>query len=312
MNPTKSSVFLPTLAILTTVVFWGMSFVSSKVILNAGVPPLTMVFLRFLCASVILLPIFKRVQPGHRIQPGQRLPLILSGLFGVTIYFFFEATGIRLTSASSASMITATIPIFTILAEFLFYKTRVPWYKGIGVALSIIGVYFILQRSQHQGTPQSLTGNLLMLGACMSWVTYIMLSKNLKKSFSGLALTTYQTLCGTLFLLPLALLEYRQWVPIGLTTWLNILYLAIFCSALGFFLYIYALSKLGSVVISSYINLIPVVSVTGGIILLKESIGPYQILGGITIIAGVFVVNLRSRAGILQKKNYKRPLNKEI
>ena len=56
------------LAITVTVIFWGMSFVSSKTILNAGVPPFTMAFLRFLIASVLLFPIFKKLEPDTSIN----------------------------------------------------------------------------------------------------------------------------------------------------------------------------------------------------------------------------------------------------
>ena len=78
------------LAITITVLFWGMSFVSSKTILNAGVPPFTMAFLRFLIASVLLYPIFKKLEPGTRIIRKDLPVLVVSALFGVTIYFLFE------------------------------------------------------------------------------------------------------------------------------------------------------------------------------------------------------------------------------
>ena len=131
-----------------------------------------------------------------------------------------------------------------------------------------------------------------MLGACLSWVIYIISSKRISDSFSGIALTTYQTLLGTLFLLPLALLERDSWIPISPVAWLNILYLAVFCSAISYFLYIYSLSYLDSVIVSSYTNLIPVVSTLGGIFFLGEKITLQQILGGLIVIAGVFIVNM--------------------
>ena len=138
------SILLPNLALLTTVSFWGFSFVSSKFILNTGFPPLTLAFFRFFLASVIFFPISRVIEPGSTIKKNDLLPLIATSLFGITIYFFFETTGIKLTSASNAALIIASIPIFTIIAEYVFYKTAVQWYKVLGVLLSIVGVYLII------------------------------------------------------------------------------------------------------------------------------------------------------------------------
>ncbi len=160
--------------------------------------------------------------------------------------------------------------------------------------MSMAGVYFIIKRGQPgENNPQALWGNLLMLGACLSWVAYILISKGLNAKLSGLALTAYQSLFGALFLLPLALLEYSLWRPIPPIAWINIIYLAVFCSAISYFLYIYSLSHLDSVVVSSYVNLIPVVSALGSTFILGEEITAQQILGGLIVIAGVYIVNLK-------------------
>ncbi len=134
-----------------------------------------------------------------------------------------------------------------------------------------------------------------MFGACFSWVAYILLSKNLHTRLSDLAITTYQSIFGTIFLIPLAIVEYRQWVPITLPAVVSLLYLAILSSAVGNFLYVYALSRLGPVSISPYLNLIPIVGVIGGIVLQGDRVTPAQEIGGAVIIAGVLMVNWRQR-----------------
>jgi len=280
------------------VLFWGLSFVSSKTILNTGMPPMTMVCIRFVIATVVLNLFLRRFDPGARLR-GRDVPsLAASGLVGVTIYFFFESRGIRLTSASHASLIIAVIPVVTVLAEAVFFRARIPWLSGAGVVLSVVGVVFVVQRP-GTGTAGSisLAGDLFMFGACASWVLYIILSKNLHKRLSEIAITAYQSLFGTIFLIPLALLEMRQWVPVTLSAGLNLAYLAVFCSALSNFLYVYALSRLGPIAISPFINLIPVVGVLGGVALLGESIGWTQILGGAVILAGVLMVSRHQPAG---------------
>jgi drug/metabolite transporter (DMT)-like permease len=219
------------------------------------------------------------------------VPLAISGLFGVTVYFFFESRGIRLTSASHASLIIAVIPVVTVIAETILFRTRISLLTGLGIALSVAGVVFVVQRPGAPRGGGSLAGDLFMFGACVSWVVYIILSKNLHQRLSEIAITAYQSLFGTAFLVPLALLEMHQWVPITLAAGLNLAYLAVFCSALSNFLYVYALSALGPIAVSPYINLIPVVGVLGGVVLLRESLVWSQLVGGAVILAGVLLVS---------------------
>jgi drug/metabolite transporter (DMT)-like permease len=124
-----------------------------------------------------------------------------------------------------------------------------------------------------------------------------MLSRDLHSSLSDLAITAYQAVFGTAFLAPLALSEHAQWVPITPLAAFNLLYLAVFCSSMGNFLYVYALSRLGPVAVSPSINLIPVVGVLGGVLLLGESVSWPQIAGGAVIVAGVAIVGRRQAAG---------------
>jgi drug/metabolite transporter (DMT)-like permease len=276
------------------VLFWGLSFVSSKTILNTGVPPMTMVCIRFVVATILLNVVARRLDPGARLRRKDALPLLLSGLFGVTIYFFFESRGIKLTSASHASLIIAIIPVITVAAEALFFRTRVSWLTIAGIVLSVGGVALVVRRPGAASGSVSLAGDLFMFGACVSWVVFVLLSRNLHKRLSDIAITAYQSLFGTIFLIPLALLEHGLWVPITLAAGLNLAYLAVFCSAFSNFLYIFALSRLGPIAVSPYVNLIPVVGVLGGVALLGESVVWSQIAGGAVILAGVVMVNRKT------------------
>ncbi len=283
----RATRLLPVLAILATVLVWGMSFVSSKTILNAGVPPMTMVCLRFLLTSAILGPTMRVVEPRAKLGLRQVPLLVLSGLAGVTIYFFFESRGIRLTNASHASLIIGTIPVFTVVAESVLFRTRIRWVAAAGIALSVAGVFLLVRGSIAGGT---VAGDLFMFGACMSWVAYNMLSRDLHKGMSDLAITAWQAIFGTAFLVIFALLEYRQWVPLSPLVIANLVFLAVLSSAVSNFLYVYALSRLGPVVVTSFLNLIPAVSAVAGTLILGEVLGLWQIVGGVVIVAGVFLV----------------------
>jgi drug/metabolite transporter (DMT)-like permease len=288
---------LPILAVLGAMFFWGLSFVSSKAILNTGFPPMTMVATRFLIASIVLIPLQRRLDPDFRLKKRDRLFLFLSALFGIFFYFLCESRGIKYTSASNAALITAAIPALTVGVEYLLFRNSIRWFQGLGIALSIVGVYFVVQRTPGQ-YDRALLGNLLMFGACLSWVAYNMFSRNLHRGLQGVNLITFQSVIGTVLLLPVALGEARSWSVGSLGVWLNLLYLGVVCTALSFFLYLYALARLGPVRVTSFINLLPVVSVIGGMVILGERLLAVQMIGGAVIILGVFLVNRpgRSRA----------------
>ena len=286
------------LAVWGTVLFWGLSFVASKTVLSAGVPPMTMVTIRFVAATVILNLLLRRFDPGARLRRKDILPLLASGLCGVTIYFFFESRGIKLTSASHASLIVAVIPVVTVAAEAIFFRTRISWLVAVGIALSVVGVVFVVGRPRAGSAGAfSPAGDLFMFGACAAWVGYIILCKNLHTRLSDIAITAYQSLFGTIFLIPFCLLERGQWVTITPAAWFSLAYLAVFCSALSNFLYVYALSRLGPISVSPYLNLIPVVGVLGGMTLLGENVKWIQLVGGVIILAGVFLVSRHQPAG---------------
>ena len=136
-----------------------------------------------------------------------------------------------------------------------------------------------------------------MLGACLSWVAYVVLSRDLHEPLAGLSLTAYQAAVGAVTLLPFALSEIGSWRLPSLAVWLNILYLGVFCSGVADFFYMYALARLGPVLTSSFTNLIPFIGALGGLVLLGEKLSWIQVAGGLAVIGGVFLVNRRPPRG---------------
>lgn len=286
-----SDKLLANLAMLITVTLWGMSFISIKTAVSE-VPPVTLALLRFMIASAILLTITKKVEPTVKLQRRDFGKMAIAGFFGITLYFYLENTGISLTTASSAALITAIIPILAIALDMLVFKTKIPFVQSLGIIGAMSGAYLaITANGQLDFSSQTFKGNLCIVGAMLSWSLYTLLNKSLNGKYSGLYLTTYQTLFGTMFLIPLSLFEYSQWHFFSWSALGNIFYLAICCSALGYFLYIYALSKLDVTITTLYLNLMSIIGVMSGHFFLDEIIFPTQILGGIIILLSIILIN---------------------
>jgi len=278
-------------AIIFTTILWGLSFVSIKITV-AVIPPMTLALLRFLIASGILLFLLKKVEPSARLNRKDIPSMAVSGLLGVTAYYYFQNNGVKMTTASAASMIIAIIPILTLIGDFLIFKTKLSLVKMLSVILSLGGVYLIVSAAPP-GSQDSLIGNLFMLGSALSWVAYTLITRPLSARYSQLAVVTYQTLFGTLALIPFVFFETWEWQLVNDLVILHLIYLGVFCSALANYLYVYAMGELGVSRVSVFINFIPVVSVLSGLAFLHETVSELQILGGIVILFSVYLVNRR-------------------
>ncbi|WP_110954304.1 DMT family transporter [Anaerosinus massiliensis] len=297
-----SPVTLANLAMIITMIAWGTSFISTKIVLKE-VPPITLAFIRFFITSIILYGIIKKTEPNTFVASADKWRLALIGFIGISIYFYLENTGIKFTSASNASLITSFVPILSIALNMLFFKARLSGLEAIGVFIGIIGAYLtITANGTIDFTSDNFKGNLYMIGAMIAWAIYTLLSKKMQKKYSGLCILTYQTIFATLSLIPFTLLEYNTWQTISATSFLHILYLASICSALGYFLYGYALKTVDVVITTLYLNCVPVVGVISGYLILNETILPIQIFGGMIIIAGIFIANLNHTLALFSKK----------
>lgn len=279
-------------------VMWGLSFIFSKTALSEGMPSMTLAFCRYLLTAAIMLPICLKAEGSVRLHRWVPLAL-LSTLLGVTVYYFFEYAGLQRTTASAASLILALVPMFTLLLRVAFFRERISAVRWGAVALSLIGAYFVVTTGgEGAGT---LAGNLLMICACLCWTGYILATTRLIASCSALRVTTWQAIAGSATLCPFALMEHERWIPVSPKAWLCVLLLAAVCSALCYMLYNQAMRAVDSLTVSLTINLNPVAACIGGALLLHETLGGMQLLGGALIVLSMIVDTLET-SGVLAKK----------
>lgn len=291
----RSTQILGNLAIFLAVLFWGLSFVSMKQLINSGIPPFTMIAIRYALVCLFFTVFCAVIQRPSKKTAQDHWLLFWSGFVGITTYFIFESKGIELTTASSASMIIATVPIYSMLVDIFYFKNQVKVIQWAGIFLSIAGVFLIIRPdTAFSLSKNQFIGNMLMIGACFSWVLYSILSKKLHYRFSSIEISAFQSFYAAWPFFLLSLMEKSSWVPIVGVHWLHFLFLALICSVLSYFLYQVALKNLGITIVSAYINLIPVVGVIGSVWLLQETVSFSQVLGGGIVIVSLFLVNQKT------------------
>ncbi len=275
------------------VVVWGLSFVATRYAVRE-IPPLTLAFLRFLVALVVLWPWVRRSL--RRIDPtrAERRDLFLMGLFGVTLAFVFENLGLARTTAAHGSIIVATTPIATAAFEAARDR-RLPGPVAIaGLVLAMVGVLLIV--GGDASGEAGLIGDLLMVGTVIVWVAYGFLTLRMSRRFPVGAITNVAILWGVVTLAPLALAELAitgipRPSPGALAA---VVALGVLCSALAYVAWNQALTVLGVTATNSLIYGIPVVAVIGAVWLLDEPLTVEIVIGGILVLAGLVAANLRA------------------
>jgi drug/metabolite transporter (DMT)-like permease len=280
------------LANIVCVLFWGFSFISIKVAV-AVFPPMTLGAIRFAIAIIILF-IMYRLNVREKLQAADLPYLAGSGLAGVTFYFFCENNGVALVTASEASIIVAAIPVLTMTCEWLAAKLRqtgaprLGRRRWLGVFISVAGVAMVAKVSFS--VSGSIAGYVYMGGAALCWVAYGFLTRPLfDRKRSRIYIVFWQNFFGFLGFLPFAVLEYGSWATPTMPVLFHVLFLAICCSALGYWLYARALETLGVSVSSVFINLIPVVTVIAGFFILGDRLTLFQWAGAALVLCGVYL-----------------------
>ena len=202
---------LAVLFILLDVLFWGFSFISTKVVLSQ-IPPISIALFRQIIAVMTLIILLTLTGTKLKIARRDAGYIVLASFFGIVMYFVLENTGLLYTTASNASMIVASLPIFTIFAEALLFRLRVTGGMILCLILSTIGVALVVTVDGRLDLSSlRLWGNLLVMGAIISWVIYTILNRRLSESYPSLTLTTFQSAASIILFIPLVIPEMGRW-----------------------------------------------------------------------------------------------------
>jgi drug/metabolite transporter (DMT)-like permease len=280
---------LPFAALTAMALLFGLSFVVTKFALES-IPPFTLIFLRFSIASLLLGAIYFRRRTTRPLR-ADRWRMFFVSLIVPGLYFLAETYGLKLSSATSVSLLISTIPIFAAIFAFLIMKEGIGFWRGVAITLSIVGVATIISADGGRVAAWRMiqVGNLLGLGAAVCAGLYMALGRDLMTRYSPLTMTTFQAFFAVAIFLPLAGTELftHGWQGVGPFTLLSVIYLALFCSVLAFFLWNYGISRLEASKAAVFTNLVPVFTVLGASIFLGERILPAQLFGGALVIGGV-------------------------
>jgi drug/metabolite transporter (DMT)-like permease len=271
---------------------WGGMYVVVKVVVSV-IPPLELVWIRYIVAIVALLIIGFITRQKWRIEKRYFLIIIAIGIIGNAISIVAQETGTMLSTAQMGAIITSSTPAFMVIFARLLLKERLTLKKGFSVFLATIGVFLIVGIGDVDLS--SKLGGLSLLLAALTWALMSVLVKLLPNDYSQIVVTTYSILVALIVLTPFVLPRLDE-INISQLThptiWGGLLYLGVISTAFGFLLWNRGLQMLNASSGGIFFFFQPVVGTLLGWLILEESIGVTFWIGSILILAGVlFVIN---------------------
>ena len=295
------------LAIVFAAFLWGSAGVVAKILLTR-LDPFVINFYRYLLASLVILPFFLKEKKAH--LPWQTLILIsLLTAFNVNLFYI----GLQTTTANSAYLIGASVPLLTaFLAKFMI-KEQVSMKKILGVLTGLSGALMIviLPAIEHgQMVSGDLTGNIVISVGVLLWAFYTIISRHSISTgkVSPLVFSAFNffTTTGVSFLF--AITTKQQFFSPGVlqpTYVLTLLYTAIMVTVVTYVLFSWAVQHIAATTASlkEYLQLF--FGLLLNTLILGEAITAGLLVGGVLIIVGVSIATganiLREARGWLKK-----------
>ncbi len=285
--------------LIIAMAFWGGSWVSAKLVVNLA-PGMTMTvgFLRFFTASIFFMILLLITGPRPiRIFRKENLRLLfLVGLTGIFGYGVFFLTGMNFTTAAQGAIIAGINPATVSLVAHIIHHERLSrkWqYSGFAIAFTgvvfVVGVQALIEFNMLY-----IIGNLFIVVAMITWGLYSSIGKEAMKTLTPLEVNTGGAIIGaTLF--GIGASNEQFWIhparfePIF---WMNILYLGIFVTVVGFLFYFISINELGATRAGGFINLVPVFGTLFSALIMPEDTIFWTFgIGLILVVIGIMIIN---------------------
>ena len=285
------------LLVLTTI-FWSGNFIVGKAATIYEIPPFSLNFFRWLFAGIILLPFtFKEIfLKKNYIKKNIGLFIIL-GITSITVFNSIVYYSLYFTQVITGVLMISTIPVWIILISSLLKIEKTNIYQIFGILLSLIGVVAIITKSDLEVIKglEFNKGDLSIIVAMFSWAIFSTLLKKKKLEVSQITLLQVVIIFGLIFLTPIYIIELLlgNYIILDKPFFLTLAYVVIFPGLLSFLFWIKGISVIGANRSGIFLHLMPIFGSVFAIIIFKEKIMFYHLIGAIFIIFGIRISNIK-------------------
>jgi drug/metabolite transporter (DMT)-like permease len=282
--------YVPDMLLILIAIIWALNFSVVKVSLEE-IDALSFNALRYVLAAGLLAFTTKKRGYPLRVERQDVWPLIGIALVGNVLYQLFFIIGVDYTYSANAAVMLGTIPVWVAVLSHLFTEEKLTKYKTLGIGLAFVGILLIVTGSKQGISLASKTflGDLIILGAAISWGVYTILAKKFLKKYPSTQFTGVMSIIGMVCLLLIGLpnLVSVEWAKVSLVGWMGVIYSGLLSIGLAYLIWNNSVSNIGAVRTAAYQNLVPVLGLVFGVVLLQEALTLQQYSGSAMVIAGI-------------------------
>ena len=284
------------LGALLTVTAWGVSFVSTKVLLEHGINPTEVYVVRTLLAYLLVLCVCHKRIFSNSFR--DELLFVSCGLCAGSLYFIAENTALEYTLVSNVSLIVTLSPLITTLLVGAIYKNERPG-KGVlmGSLIAFLGVGCVIFNSSFVLDVKPL-GDLLSLSAAVCWSVYSLVLRKLSAFYTVMFISRKTFFYGMVTAIPF-LIAIPEHTPLDVylqfDVWSNFLFLGVFCSMIAFIIWAFTVKGLGAIKANNYLYVQPIITLIASALLLSEKVSIVGYVGCTLILLGVWISDRMSR-----------------
>ena len=269
------------------VAFWGLSFVATRIALDT-LTPMTLVAARLLIGAATLFVIGRMTRRPLRVAPGDRLRCFLLGLI-LAGHLIIQNIGLLKTTATNTAWIIGFIPVTIALAAHVFLGERLSLRGWAGIVLGALGI-LLVTTSAGLRFDDAKVGDMLQLISCCTWAAYTLVAVSAVRRNGALRVTFWSIGVAACIVTCTAGLQRSLVAPLDWKTFVAVTFLGVICSGLAYWLWYAAIAELGASVTGAYLYLEPFVTWAAAALVLRERLGAIGVAGGLTVLAGVWIV----------------------
>jgi drug/metabolite transporter (DMT)-like permease len=274
---------------------WGCNYVASAYMLR-DFSPILLSFARLVVMSLFLLSVAAVNKSMRRPSFREWWLLLFAGIFGTLFNQLFYFTGLQYSTAGNAALIIALSPIATTLLSRMFLKEEITWLKLSGAIVALLGVVcIVLYGGKTLGISK---GDLYLLLAMLGMSISLLFIRKLTQGMTSYEVTIYSTVIGTILMSPAVAFEAFHgpfhWSH-QVLTWVLLISVAVIGQGLAGFWWNQGIAVVGPSTSSMFMNIPPFIAIIVSFFVLGDPIRAAQIAGGILILAGVAIANMKRR-----------------
>ncbi len=286
----------PISALIIANMIWGAASPIFKFALE-NIPPFTLAFIRFFFASMIFLP--TALNKWQNLSKRRLLEIFLVGFFGIFINITFFFLGLQKTESINAPIIASSGPVFLYILSVIFLKEKPRRKVFFGMIISLLGVLVVILSPIFLDGKQivcgQIEGNIFFMMATIGSVASTIIDKDLMKKINPYVVSFLSFFISSIMFLPFMLVELRTWniFQINAAGLVGILFGVLFSSAMAYYLYYYAMTKIPAQEVGLFTYIDPVIAVVIAIPLLHEYPTVYFFIGTILVFLGIYIAEGR-------------------